>query len=191
MSRSPNHRHHRTAAILGGVVVLMTGAAFAAVPLYKAFCQATGYGGTIPRAAQGSGKVIDRELVVAFDTNVHDMPWTFQPEQRRQTIKLGATSVAYFKVTNNSDRAITGRAAYNVAPELAGAHVRKLHCFCFDAQTLQPHQTVEFPVVYFVEPAFATDPNTRTYGDITLSYTFVEVGRVKTAATAGAPVPRA
>jgi len=169
------------------VVLAMTGAAFAAVPLYRAFCQATGYGGTIPKASRAAGRVIDRELVVAFDTNVHDMPWSFTPEQRRQTVKLGATSVAYFRVTNHADRPVTGRAAYNVDPELAGAHVRKLQCFCFDAQTLQPGQTVEFPVVYFIEPGFATDPNTRGYGDITLSYTFVEVKPPVAARTAAAP----
>jgi cytochrome c oxidase assembly protein subunit 11 len=177
MSTTSKRGHRTTALILGGVALAMTGAAFAAVPLYKAFCQATGFGGSIPRAtsAPGQGQASDHKLTVSFDTNVRGIPWTFQAEQRSQTIRLGAPSVAYFKVTNNSDQPITGRAAYNVDPELAGAHVRKLHCFCFDAQTLQPHQTAEFPVVYFVEPSFATDPNTRSYGDITLSYTFVQV----------------
>ena len=165
--------HLRTALICGGVVVFMTSAAFAAVPLYKAFCEATGFGGAIPRASKAPGRAIQRELVVNFDTNVHGVPWTFEAEQRRQTIKIGATSIAYFKVTNNSDKPVTARAAYNVDPELAGAHLRKLKCFCFDAQTLKAHETAEFPVVYFVEPAFATDPNTETYTDITLSYTFV------------------
>ena len=176
MSRRTDPRraaHARLGLILAGVAVLMAGAAFAAVPLYKAFCQATGFGGAVPRASAAPGRTLDRTLEVAFDTNVHGVPWSFEPVQRRQTVRIGATSIAYFKVVNNSDRAVTGRAAYNVEPELAGAHVRKLQCFCFNTQTLQPHQAIEFPVVYFIEPAFASDPETRSFGDITLSYTFV------------------
>ncbi len=176
MSRTTDPRrraHGRLAFALAGVAVLMTGAAFAAVPLYKAFCQATGFGGAIPRASSAPGQVLSRTVDVYFDTNVRGVPWTFEPLQHRQTVKVGATSMAYFKVVNNSDQPVTGRAAYNVDPETAGAHVRKLQCFCFEAQTLQPHQSIEFPVVYFIEPAFASDPETRTYTDLTISYTFV------------------
>jgi len=154
----------------------MTGAGFAAVPLYKAFCQATGFAGTARRATAASTKVLDRELEINFDTNVaNGMPWTFKAEQRKQRVKIGATSIAFFKVTNGSDRAITGRAAYDVSPDQSGAYVRKLQCFCFSEQTLAPHQTMEFPVVYFIDPGYATDPETKGWGDLTLSYTFVEV----------------
>ena len=176
MSRTTDPRrraHGRLAFALAGVAVLMTGAAFAAVPLYKAFCQATGFGGAIPRASSAPGQVLSRTVDVYFDTNVRGVPWTFEPLQHRQTVKVGATSMAYFKVVNNSDQPVTGRAAYNVSPELAGGHLRKLQCFCFNAQTLQPGQEAEFPVVYFIEPAFATDPETKGYNDVTLSYTFV------------------
>ena len=180
----------RTGLICGLVAVLMTGAAFAAVPLYKAFCQATGFAGTVRKAGAAPGAVLDRTLEIAFDTNVRGVPWTFEPVQRRQTIRIGATSIAFFKVVNNSDKAVTARAAYNVSPELAGGHVRKLQCFCFDAQTLAPHQAVEFPVVYFIEPSFATDPDTRGYGDITLSYTFVPAAPDKATSGAVASVAR-
>ncbi len=163
----------RTALICAGVAALMTGASFAAVPLYKAFCQATGFGGSIPRAKLAPAKALDQELTVYFDTNVRGMPWTFQALQRSQQVKVGATSIAFFRVVNNSDQPITGRAAYNVSPETAGSHVRKLQCFCFSAATLQPHQEVKWPVIYFVAPTFATDPEMRGYTDITLSYTFV------------------
>ena len=165
----------RTALICAAVVVAMTGGAFAAVPLYKAFCQATGFAGTVRKGvrAPAAGEVLDRTLEVSFDTNVNGVPWTFTPMQRRQTIRIGATNIAFFKVVNQSDKAVTARAAYNVSPDLAGGHVRKLQCFCFDAQTLGPHQTAEFPVIYFIEPSFASDPDTRGYNDITLSYTFV------------------
>ena len=176
---SPTDRRRRAgrriALVCGAVVVLMTGAAFAAVPLYKAFCQATGFGGSIPRAKVAPTATLNRELDVNFDTNTRDVPWSFKAEQHRQTIKLGATSIAFFKVKNTSDKPVTARAAYNVSPESAGWYVRKLQCFCFEAQTLQPGQEAEFPVVYFIDPKFASDPETRGYNDITLSYTFVQV----------------
>lgn len=151
----------------------MTGAAFAAVPLYKAFCQATGWGGSIPRASAAPGQALDQTLTVNFDTNVRGMPWTFEALQRRQTVKVGGTNIAFFKVVNNSDQPVTGRAAYNVTPETAGWHVRKLQCFCFNAETLQPHQAAEWPVIYFIDPTFAKDPEMKGFSDITISYTFV------------------
>ncbi len=161
------------------VFVAMTGAAFAAVPLYKAFCQATGFDGTVSdKAAVNAGKVINRSVDVRFDGNVRDMPWTFAPEQAKQTLKLGETKLAYFKATNTGKTPVTGRALFNVSPETAGAHFHKIQCFCFDNQTIQPGQTVEFPVVYFVDPGFAADPETRGYGEITLSYTFYEATAV-------------
>ena len=169
---SPTSRN-RTALICAVVAVGMTGAAFAAVPLYRAFCQATGWAGTARRAAAAPTKVLDQTLTVYFDTNVGNVPFTFKPMQRSQTIKVGASNIAFFKVTNNSDRQVTARAAYNVSPDQAGAHVRKLQCFCFTAQTLAPHQEAEFPVVYFIDPSFASDPEMKGYSDITLSYTFV------------------
>ena len=162
-----------TALICAAVAVGMTGAAFAAVPLYKAFCQATGFAGTARRASAAPAKALDQELTVYFNTNVNGVPWSFKPLQRSQQVKVGGTNIALFQVVNNSDRTITGRAAYNVTPDLAGAHVRKLQCFCFTAQTLAPHQAMEFPVIYFIDPKFAADPDMKGYSDVTLSYTFV------------------
>ena len=174
MSPSPRKTsHNQIALICVATVVLMTGAAFAAVPLYKAFCQATGFGGAVPRAFRAPGQTVDKTLTVYFDTTVRGLPWSFKALQRSQQVKVGAASIAYFEVVNNSDQAITGRAAYNVTPDSAGWHVRKLQCFCFNAETLQPHQKAKWPVVYFIDPKFATDPNMRGYSDLTLSYTFV------------------
>ena len=168
------------AIICGAVFVAMTVAAFAAVPLYRAFCQATGFDGTVSnKAATNAGKIIDRTVNVRFDGNVRDMPWTFAPEQTSQTLKLGETKLAYFKATNTGKEPVTGRALFNVVPESAGAHFHKIQCFCFDNQTIQPGQTVEFPVVYFVDPAFDTDPETHPVGEITLSYTFYQATAVK------------
>ena len=146
--------------------------AFAAVPLYHAFCQATGFNGTARRAQQASATVSDRTVVVAFDTNVRGLDWRFSPRVRSQTTRLGDSKLAFFEVTNTSDQPLTGRAAYNVTPESAGPYFSKLECFCFKNETVQPHQTVEFPVVYFVDPRFGTNDDTRDIRQITLSYTF-------------------
>jgi cytochrome c oxidase assembly protein subunit 11 len=156
------------ATVFGGMV----GAAYASVPLYKAFCQLTGYDGTIRRAQSAPGKAIDKTLLVRFDTNVRELPWSFSSEQTSQTVKIGETGLAYFKVTNNGDKPITGRAVYNVVPEQAAAYFQKLECFCFSDQTIAPGKTIEFPVVYFVDPKYATDFETRNKGEVTLSYTF-------------------
>ena len=162
----------RVALICAAVFVVMTGAAFAAAPLYRAFCQTTGFGGAIPRAKTAPGVVLTRRLTVSFDTNVRGLPWTFKAEQRSQSLRLGDTGLAFFEVANTSDRPLTGRAVYNVTPDQAGAYVRKLQCFCFNDQTIPAHATVRFPVVYFVDPGFAADPDTKGFGDVTLSYTF-------------------
>jgi cytochrome c oxidase assembly protein subunit 11 len=181
---SNNRKSARIAFVALGIAVAMVGAAYAAVPLYRAFCQATGFNGTVSRAKAAPGKVLDRTIRVTFDTNVHDIPFVFKSEEGTQQVKIGATGLAHFKVTNTSDRAITARAVYSVLPESAGAYVRKIQCFCFNDQTLQPHQTVEFPTVYFIDPGFATDRETNTFTDITLSYTFFEVPKSKQAKTA-------
>lgn len=171
--QTPLQKRNRVVGAVFGVVALaMVGAAFAAVPLYRAFCQATGFAGTVTQAKAAPDKVLDRTLLIRFDANVRDLPWDFTTQQVSQTMKIGETKVALFKVTNNSDRAVTGRAVFNVVPEQAGAYFHKLSCFCFTDQTLQPHQTVEMPVLYFVDPKFAEDFETRGESQVTLSYTF-------------------
>src|SRR5579863_1137708 len=165
-------RNARLAAICGVVFAAMVGVAFAAVPLYRAFCQATGFAGTVRRASAAPTAVSDRTVVVAFDTNVRGVPWGFIPDQRSQTVHLGASNLAFFDVRNDSDQPITGRAVYNVTPDSAGAYFSKLECFCFKNQTLAPHSTAHFPVVYFVDPRFGLDDDTKGIKQITLSYTF-------------------
>jgi cytochrome c oxidase assembly protein subunit 11 len=153
----------------------MVGAAYASVPLYRAFCQLTGFDGTVRKAEAAPTRVLDRKLLIRFDANVRDLPWAFKPSQVTQEVKIGATGLAFYKVTNNGKAPITGRASYNVVPESAGAYFQKLECFCFNDQTIQPGQTVEFPVVYFVDPEFATDFETKGKQEVTLSYTFFPV----------------
>lgn len=162
----------RVAVICVLVFGSMVGAAFASVPLYKRFCQLTGFAGTVRQAAAAPTQVLARPVTIRFDTNVRDLPWTFKAEQMSQTLKIGSTGLAFFKVTNTSDQTLTGRASYNVVPESAGSYFQKLECFCFKAQTLKPGQSVDFPVVYFVDPKFVTDEETKGTEEITLSYTF-------------------
>lgn len=168
-------RNGRIALICAVVFAGMVGAAYAAVPLYKAFCQLTGFDGTVRKAEAAPTQVLDRKVTVRFDANVRDLPWAFKPDQVSQDVRIGDTGLAFFRVTNNGKTPITGQASYNVLPEQAGPYFMKLECFCFTEQTVQPGQTMEFPVVYFVDPQYASDPNTKGGEEITLSYTFFPV----------------
>ena len=182
---SPRKKVSRNALIgliCGAVFVGMVGAAYASVPLYKAFCQLTGYNGTVRRAKTPPDTVLAQMIRVRFDTNVRDLPWTFTAEQPSQTLHIGEQGLAFFKVTNTSDKPITGRAVFNVTPEQAAPYFQKLECFCFTNQTLKPGETANFPVVYFVDPQYASDADTKNAGDVTLSYTFY---RATDAAPAG------
>jgi cytochrome c oxidase assembly protein subunit 11 len=166
-------RHGLLPIALVGLVAAMVGLAFASVPLYRLFCQATGYGGVPQRADRGADKVLDRTIRIRFDANVDGaLPWTFAPDQRVMQIKIGETALAFFKATNNSSVPVTGQAIFNVAPELAGRYFTKIECFCFKQQTLAPHASVEMPVTFFVDPKIVDDDDTKTIDEITLSYTF-------------------
>lgn len=160
------------AAACALVVMFMTGAAFAAVPLYRLFCQVTGFDGTVSRAEQAPDTILDQTVLIRFDTNVRNLPMTFRPEQVSQRVRIGDTGLAYFDVTNTSDQPIHATASYGVVPERAGPYFQKLQCFCFEGQTIQPGQTVKFPVQYFVAPEIATDREANGVREITLSYTF-------------------
>ncbi|HZW17100.1 MAG TPA: cytochrome c oxidase assembly protein [Brevundimonas sp.] len=162
----------------------MTGAAFAAVPLYRIFCQVTGFNGTVSRAEAAPDTVLDETVLIRFDTNVRDLPMEFRAEQVSQRVRIGETGMAFFDVTNTSDQPIQATAAYNVVPERAGPYFQKLQCFCFDSQTIQPGQTMKFPVQYFVAPEIATDRESRGVREITLSYTFYPTKGVELAANA-------
>lgn len=170
---TPQQRRNRNLGVVCAVGFFgMVGAAYAAVPIYRAFCQLTGFDGTTRRAEAASDTVLDRTVTVRFDANVRELPWTFTAEQTAQTARIGETKIALFKVSNTSDRPVTGRAVFNVVPEQAGPYFQKLECFCFTDQTIGAGQTVEMPVLYFVDPKYATDFETRGKTEITLSYTF-------------------
>ena len=166
------NRNRWAAYALTGLVALMVGMAYAAVPLYKIFCQVTGYGGTTQRAESNPKGVIDRQVTVRFDSNITaGVPWTVTPASP-VTAKIGSIQTIDFIAHNNADKPVTGQASFNVSPAGTGAFFDKIQCFCFTQQTLQPGETVHMPVVFFVDPDIAKDHDLDTVRDITLSYTF-------------------
>jgi cytochrome c oxidase assembly protein subunit 11 len=169
-------RNQRTALATAAFALGMLGLGYAAVPLYDLFCRATGFGGTTMRVSEAQAEAIHpvaQKISIRFDGNVdRDMPWSFGPEQITQDVHIGERTMAYFRARNNGKQAVTGVASFNVAPERAGKYFNKIHCFCFNLQTLQPGQEVDMPVQYYVDPAILTDPEARDIEQITLSYTF-------------------
>ena len=165
-------RNKRVGVAAAAIVVGMIGLAYASVPLYQLFCQVTGFGGT-PQVADSSPKgFIDRQMKVTFDSNVaSDLPWTVKAAPAI-TDKIGMVDTVNYIATNNSDKPITGMAVFNVTPEKAGVYFNKIECFCFTEQTLQPGETVEMPIVFFVDPDFDENAELKTTKEITLSYTF-------------------
>ena len=181
----PTRAMRKTALICASLPVLMLGLAYASVPLYAMFCQATGYGGTTQRVTKASDTILDRKITVLFDGNVNGhLPWTFAPLQRTLDVKLGENAMAFYRATNTSDKPVTGRAVFNVAPEAAGIHFNKLACFCFTEQTLAPGESADMPVTFYVDPALADDRDASRISTIVLSYTFSPVNEPKAAASA-------
>lgn len=178
-AQPPADKRNRTVVLSCVAAVLTMGAmSYAAVPLYQLYCRVTGYGGTTQKAVAPSKIMLDRTITVRFDANVTPgMKWKFEPVQSRMDVKLGENALAFYRATNTADHAITGTAAFNVAPDAAGIHFTKVECFCFKEQTLQPGETVEMPVSFFVDPKLAGDPDAAWLPQITLSYTFYPVDK--------------
>jgi cytochrome c oxidase assembly protein subunit 11 len=169
-------RKAATALLATFVIAGMLGLTAAAVPLYRLFCQVTGYGGTTQLAGALPAAPLERTIKVRFNAEVDPaLPWSFRPAQREIEVRIGEQSLAYYRASNRSDHAIVGQAVFNVTPFKAGPYFDKIACFCFEEQLLQPGQEVDMPVSFFVDPAIATDLNTRDVTTITLSYTFFMV----------------
>ena len=178
-------------ACLAGLAV-MSGVTAYSPTLYKIFCRVTGYGGTTQRVVAQSTKIVDRVITVRFDANVSpNLAWKFEPVQNTMDVKLGENAIAFFRATNLSDKPLTGSAAFNVAPDVMGLYFNKIQCFCFTEQTLQPHQSVEMPVTFYVDPKMLADRDTRDLGNVALSYVFYPVAKPtnKTAAAETLKVP--
>ena len=170
---TPSNKNRTVALPLICLVAAMLGLAFASVPLYRLFCQATGYGGIPQRADRGPDQVLDRTIRIRFDANVDSgLPWSFEPVQQVMDVKIGEQALAFFKATNKGSTPLTGTAIFNVAPELGGRYFTKIQCFCFKQQTLNPGTTAEMPVIFFVDPKILEDEDTKNISEITLSYTF-------------------
>jgi cytochrome c oxidase assembly protein subunit 11 len=171
--RKPDRAKALTATVLASLILAMVGLTAAAVPLYRLFCQVTGYGGTTQRAEAAPERQLDQTIEVRFNADVaHDLPWRFTPVEHAVEVRLGEQHLAFYRAHNAGDRPITGTATFNVTPFKAGAYFGKIACFCFEEQTLQAGETVDMPVSFYVDPAILEDPDTRDVRAITLSYTF-------------------
>ena len=175
-------RNGRTAALAALLVLAMVGLAFASVPLYRLFCQVTGFDGTTMRAAEDAapGAVAGTSVAVRFDANVAPgLNWQFTPEVAQIEAKLGDTQTVFYRVRNAGPAPVAAIATFNVQPAQAGGYFVKIQCFCFNEQTLQPGEEVRMPVVFYVDPAILDDPDARKISEITLSYTFFPVDSEK------------
>lgn len=184
-------RNLRTGAFAFAGALAMLGLGYASVPLYRLFCQVTGFGGTTMQAtesdaARAASLVTGQKISIRFDaTSAMGMPWTFRPAQATDTVTIGERDIATYIARNDSDQTITGMATFNVTPEQAGKYFNKIQCFCFTEQTLAPGQEVTMPVLYFVDPAMLDDPNMKGVEQITLSYTFHRAKDPETPAASG------
>jgi cytochrome c oxidase assembly protein subunit 11 len=172
--RNPLQRRHRAIAAWCAVLVFaMVGAAYAAVPLYRMFCAVTGFDGTPRRAAGPSQKTVEQTITVRFDGNVAaGLPWRFGPVETTMSVKLGENAVALYKATNLSDKRIVATAAYNIFPEVAASYFNKIECFCFTEQVLEPGQTADLALNFFIDPEIVRDQDARRVTHVTVSYTF-------------------
>ena len=177
----PNARKNRRVAIIAGAAALgMVGLAYASVPLYSMFCKATGFGGTTQRADVAPNSATDKFITIRFDANTAgSLGWNFHPVQSVMKVKIGEQSMAHYSATNTTNETATGSAIFNVSPAEAGAYFDKIQCFCFTRQTLRSGESVDLPVVFFVDPAILDDPDAKAISEITLSYTFFPADKPK------------
>ena len=163
----------KTLLLVASVVFFMGALSYASVPLYKLFCQVTGYGGTTQVVQNVSDKVVDRSITVRFDANVNPaLDWRFSPTQKSIKLSLGENALAFYRAENTGSGPLVGTATFNVTPDKAGIYFNKVECFCFQEQLLAPNQVIDMPVSFFIDPDMMNDPNLDDVTTITLSYTF-------------------
>jgi len=166
-------RHRRVALICVAAISGMGALSYASVPLYRLFCQVTGFAGTTQRAEAPSQRTLERTITMRFDGNTsRKLEWDFAPVEKTIKVKLGENRIANYRATNTSDVPLWGTATFNVAPASAGAYFNKIECFCFTEQLLKPGESVEMPVSFFIDPAIVDDPDAAHLSQVTLSYTF-------------------
>ena len=163
----------KTVFLLTGLAFFMVGAAFLSVPLYDTFCRITGFDGKPKRLSHSSSRTLDKQILVRFDANhAKDLPWEFKPLQKTMRIRIGEQKLAYYKAINRSDKPVSGMASYNVAPFKTAPYFIKMECFCFQEQILQAGESIDMPVLFYIDPAYAKDKRVKNVTEITLSYTF-------------------
>lgn len=192
MSDQSTTQKNKTTATIAGIVAvsMVLLSIFAVPPAYRLFCQITGWGGTTQRAEAAPAHVLERKITVRFDANIAPgLPWHFKPEQLHQTIQVGQSSLAFYQSENLSGKPVSGQATFNVSPAKAGIYFRKIDCFCFTEQTLQPGEKVSMPVAYFIDPAIDKDHNLDEVETITLSYTFFRLDEEGLPVSAALDVP--
>ncbi len=184
-------RIRRTGMACAGLVAGMIGLAYASVPLYDLFCRVTGFDGRPLASSRPASGTIERTLSVRFDANVAPgLNWRFSPETNETTTKVGQTQTVFYKVRNAGSAPTAGIATFNVQPAQAAAYFMKIECFCFNEQTLKPGETVDFPVVFYIDPEIDKDPNLRALKSITLSYTYFPAKNGAPVATSSAAVAK-
>ncbi|WP_255405877.1 cytochrome c oxidase assembly protein [Novosphingobium sp. CF614] len=173
---NPKARNRKVALMAFAAALGMLGLGYASVPLYRMFCQVTGFGGTTQRVDEAQAATVKdsgRTMSIRFDANVErGMPWEFKPLQHTDTVSIGVRDMALFWARNDSARTVTGTASFNVEPEQAARYFNKIQCFCFTEQTLKPGEEARMPVIYYIDPAILDDPDNKDVEQITLSYTF-------------------
>ncbi|MCR8723985.1 cytochrome c oxidase assembly protein [Frigidibacter sp. ROC022] len=171
----PKDPNTRVVFALVSVVLTMGALAWAAVPFYSWFCRVTGFAGTTSTAVGPADKVLDETILIRFDANTDPgMPWEFKPVVKKMTLHIGETGMAFFEAYNPTDHPIGGSASFNVAPDSSGGYFTKIDCFCFTEQILRPHERVQMPVTFYVDPDIKNDPDAKYVHEITLSYTFYQ-----------------
>ena len=142
------------------------------VPLYNLFCRVTGYGGTTSFSENVSTITLDKDIKLQFNADVNDsINWLFEAPSD-VGFKIGENKLVEYQATNLSNETTSGTATFNVLPEKVGPYFIKTQCFCFEKQTLEPNQTVQMPVVFYIDPSITEDPSMTDIDTITLSYTF-------------------
>ena len=171
--RQKSHRNAALGAVLAGVVFAGIGLSYAAVPLYRLFCQVTGFGGTTQVAEAAPAAALERRMTIRFNADVDPaLPWSFQPVAREVTVRVGEQALAFYRATNRGSEPVVGTATFNVTPLKAGAYFDKIDCFCFSEQRLGPGESADLPVSFFVDPKLVQDRKLDDVSTITLSYTF-------------------
>ena len=173
MTALAQNRNTRTALLMALIVAAMVGLAFASVPLYRMFCQLTGYNGTTQRVEQASSVILDRKMRVTFDANVAPgLDWEFKPVEREVNPRIGETIQVNFTAVNKSNEPQRGQAVFNVTPGEAGVYFNKVQCFCFNETVLKPGEKLEMPVVFYMDPDITKAVESKDIHTVTLSYTF-------------------